>query len=438
MTSLNGISPNGIANHGTSPNGASRHGANGHGARPFRVATYSPGMVGFGHIRRNASIAHALRDSTLRPAVMMLAEAWQAGALPMPPGVDCVTLPALRKEEDGVYIPRFVEISDRHLLALRSRVIQGAIQAFDPDVLIVDHLPLGAARELAPALLHLRRRPGKVCILGLRDVLQDRETVRRLWSDPAHQTALRECYDAIWIYGDPAAYDTVREYGVLDEFADRVRFTGYLDQRPRLELVRSRTDSMLSRLPSGRIALCMVGGGYDGDALADAFVRSDLPVDMSGVVVTGPYMTDENRGRLTEAVRSNPRMQLIDFLDEPVALVERADRVIAMGGYNTVCEVLSFEKHALIVPRVRPGREQWIRAQRMQDLGVLTALHPDELTPRAVSEWLARDLGPAPESRSRIDFGGLARIPGLLAELLGNPASRREPAAPAAHRGMAP
>ena len=418
-------SHNGFPGNGASHNGASHNGANGHAARAYRVATYSPGMVGFGHIRRNASIAHALRTSTLRPAVMMLAEAWQAGALPMPPGVDCVTLPALRKEEDGVYIPRFVEISDRDLLALRAR-------------LIADHLPLGAARELAPALLHLRKRHGKVCILGLRDVLQDRDTVRRVWSDPAHRTALRECYDAIWIYGDPAAYDTVREYGVLDDFADRIRFTGYLDQRPRLDLVRSRTDSMLSRLPSGRIALCMVGGGYDGDALADAFIRAELPRDMSGVVVTGPYMTDENRGRLTEAVRANPRMQLIDFLDEPVALVERAERVIAMGGYNTVCEVLSFEKHALIVPRVRPGCEQWIRARRMQELGVLTALHPDELTPRAVSEWLARDLGPAPESRSRIDFGGLARIPGLLAELLGIPASRREPAASTPPQGMAP
>jgi predicted glycosyltransferase len=430
-------STNGNSRNGASPNGASHHGTAGHGGRPYRVATYSPGMVGFGHIRRNASIAHALRASTLRPAVMMLAEAWQAGALPMPPGVDCVTLPALRKEEDGVYIPRFVEISDRDLLALRGRVIRGAIEAFDPDVLITDHLPLGAARELIPALLHLRKRPGKVCILGLRDVLQDRETVRRLWSDPAHRTALRECYDAIWIYGDPTTYDPVREYGVLDEFADRIRFTGYLDQRPRLDLARSRTDSLMSRLPAGRIALCMVGGGYDGDALADAFVRSDLPGDMSGVVVTGPYMTDENRGRLTEAVRSHPRMQLIDFLDEPVALVERADRVIAMGGYNTVCEVLSFEKHALIVPRVRPGREQWIRAQRMQEMGVLTALHPDELTPRAVGEWLARDLGAPPASRSRIDFGGLARIPGLLAELMGIPASRPKPVTLRAQQGMA-
>src|SRR5262245_64662522 len=70
----------------------------GNGSAPFRIATYSPGMVGFGHIRRNASIAQALRSSALQPAVMMIAEAWQAGTIPMPPGVDCVTLPALRKE----------------------------------------------------------------------------------------------------------------------------------------------------------------------------------------------------------------------------------------------------------------------------------------------------------------------------------------------------
>jgi len=99
--------------------------------------------------------------------------------------------------------------------------------------------------------------------------------------------------------------------------------------------------------------------------------------------------------------------------------VERADRVIAMGGYNTICEILSFEKHALIVPRIGPGSEQWIRAQRMRDLGLIEVLHPDQLRPQALSEWLARDLGPPPASRSRVDVGGLTRIPGMVAELLG-------------------
>ena len=386
-----------------------------------RVATYSPGMVGFGHIRRNASIAQALRASPLKPAVMMIAEAWQAGALPMPSGVDCVTLPALRKEGDGEYIPRFVDISDEDLLTLRSRVIQGAMEGFDPDVLIVDHLPLGAVRELAETLYLLRKREKMYCILGLRDVLQDRKTVHRLWSDRAHLDAVRDCYDAIWIYSDPGAYDLVRECGVFGEVIDRIQYTGYLDQRPRLELARARMDTLLSRLPEGRLALCLVGGGYDGDALAEAFLRADLPDDMHGVLVTGPYMSEENRRRMTDALRDRPRMQLIDFLPEPVALVERADRVIAMGGYNTMCEVLSFEKHALIVPRVRPGREQWIRAERMRELGLVSVLHPDRMTPKALSRWLAKDLGSPPPSRSRIDFRGLDRIPSLLAGLMGVP-----------------
>ena len=94
-----------------------------------------------------------------------------------------------------------------------------------------------------------------------------------------------------------------------------------------------------------------------------------------------------------------------------------------------MCEVLSFEKHALIVPRVNPKPEQWIRARRIQELGLIDLLHPDQLSPRALSEWLARDLGAHPRSRSRIDFDGLARIPALLTELLGASDSRLDPAA---------
>src|SRR5262245_42209283 len=388
------------------------------GSAPFRIATYSPGMVGFGHIRRNASIAQALRSSALQPAVMMIAEAWQAGTIPMPPGVDCVTLPALRKESDGGHAPRFAEVSNGDLVDLRIRVIREALQSFDPDVLIVDHLPLGAARELAGTLQHLRRRGHTRCVLGLRDVLQDPDTVRRLWSDGAYMKAVRELYDVVWVYADPQAYDLVRECRVFDPLANRMRYTGYLDQRPRLELARSQAEGLLSSLPPGRLALCLVGGGIDGKPLIEAFAQADLPDDMSGLIVTGPYMPEEERKGLLESIQGRPRMRWIDFLPEPIALVERADRVLAMGGYNTICEVLSLEKHALIVPRVEPSPEQWIRAERMRELGLVEVLHPDRLDPRAVGEWLARDLGPPPPCRRRIDLDGLTRIPRFLADLV--------------------
>ena len=383
---------------------------------------YSPGMVGFGHIRRNASIAQALCRSALRPVIVMIAEARQAGALPMPAGVDWVTLPALRKEAGGWCKPRYLNVSNQDLVALRARVIKSAVKAFEPDVLIVDHLPRGAARELGRTLERLRRHRNTRCVLGLRDVLQDPQTVRNNWSDQANATAIRDYYDAVWIYGDPAVYDPVREYHLFDQVAEKVRYTGYLDQRPRLEFADSGAVQFLADPSPGKIALCVVGGGHDGMALAEAFVRAELPPGTAGVVLTGLYMPGKTRERLRRMAARRPELRLLEFVPEPAPLMQRADRVIAMGGYSTICEVLSFEKRALIVPRVSPQPEQLIRAERLRDLGVIDMLHPAQLSPRAITDWLARDLGPPPPSRSRIDFGGLNRIPVMLAELLENSA----------------
>src|SRR2546421_4436003 len=149
-------------------------------ARVPRIALYSQGMVGFGHIRRNASIAEALRHSTLQPDIMLIAEAWQAGALLMPPGVDCVTLPALRRDANGGYNPRFLlDVSDEELIALRTRVIRSAMEVFDPDLLVVDYLPLGVAGELAPTLEFLKRRGKNRPALCLPAVLFHPETGKR-------------------------------------------------------------------------------------------------------------------------------------------------------------------------------------------------------------------------------------------------------------------
>jgi len=52
----------------------------------------------------------------------------------------------------------------------------------------------------------------------------------------------------------------------------------------------------------------------------------------------------------------------------------RAAGVVAMGGYNTFCEILSFDKPALIVPRTEPRLEQYIRARRAAELGLVAML----------------------------------------------------------------
>src|ERR1700730_12000976 len=87
---------------------------NGHACRPEvlrrRIALYSPGMVGIGHMRRNLLIAQTLASSPLQPIILMIAETREANVLSIPPGGDCLSLPALRKEANGQASPRYLAI----------------------------------------------------------------------------------------------------------------------------------------------------------------------------------------------------------------------------------------------------------------------------------------------------------------------------------------
>ena len=143
-----------------------------------------------------------------------------------------------------------------------------------------------------------------------------------------------------------------------------------------------------------------------------------MPADTNAIVVTGPFMPADVQQRLHEHAESRPYLRVLEFVPEPAILLRHADRVAAMGGYNTITEILSYDKPALIVPRVRPRTEQLIRAGRLRDLGLLDMLHPDDLNPRALTEWLASEKRPHLKARDLIDLGGLQRLPGLLEELI--------------------
>jgi predicted glycosyltransferase len=69
-----------------------------------------------------------------------------------------------------------------------------------------------------------------------------------------------------------------------------------------------------------------------------------------------------------------------------------AEGIVAMGGYNTFCEILSLDKRALIVPRSKPRREQIIRATQAQELGLIRMLDGDGPRDTAVMVRALRDM----------------------------------------------
>jgi predicted glycosyltransferase len=388
--------------------------------RQIRVALYSHDAMGLGHMRRNLLLANTLRRFPIRADVLLVSGARELNAFPLPHGVDCVTLPGFTKIWRRTYIARRLRMDTDALAHMRARLIQAALEEFEPDVLIVDKHPRGLLNELDGTLemLATRRRRTRI-VLGMRDVLDDPATTRREWASAGNDEAIRRHYDAIWIYGDPAVYNQLEEYGFEPDIAARVRFTGYLDPRLRFQRGNGGADMLAAlNLPREPMILCQMGGGQDGAQVAEAFAAAELPADMTGVVVMGPYMPLGARERVQRMSAGRPRLRVLDFMSEPERLLPYAQRVVTMGGYNSVCEVLTAGKPALIVPRVVPRAEQLIRAERLQQLGLADVLHPRFVTPASISQWLSSDVREPAEVRDRIDFQGLDRLPRLVEEVL--------------------
>jgi predicted glycosyltransferase len=398
----------------------------GNGVRRPRIALYSHDTQGLGHIRRNILISRALCNGGETPVILLLSGLREAAAFAMPNGVDCVTLPSLGKGVDGQYFPRSLALPMADLIDVRSRAITAVLRSFDPDVMIVDKAPRGIFDELKPGLELLRSRDRHI-VLGLREILDSPDAVRQEWTDGKYEAAIRAYYDQIWIYGDRDVYDTVSEYDFAPDIAARTRYTGYLNPLDSDEDRPAGGPDPLAGLrhDDGPLDLCVVGGGRDGVPLAEAFLQCRLPG--AGVLVTGPLMPAENRQRLQKLAADRPSVRVLEFVTDPCPLFERADRVIAMGGYNTICEIMAFRKKALIVPRVEPRTEQLIRAECFSRRGLLDMLHPDDLSPSALSSWIASTDGQPSVAQPAIDLGGVARLPALLDDILGVHRPETEP-----------
>jgi predicted glycosyltransferase len=373
--------------------------------------------MGLGHVRRQLLIAQALSGLSPAPSILMICCAREAAAFTLPAGVDCVTLPAIGKSTLGEYRGRRLGLALSDLVRLRAQTIRGAVESFDPDLMLVDKVAGGFQGELAPTLRWARERGRVLCILGLREILDDPDVARREWTQDRCDDLIEEYYAGVWIYGDPRVIETAREYRFAPSTVRKCTYTGYLNP---MDMLRAQGRGCEPDWPNQRrVALCVVGGGDDGEALALAFARATLPEEYGGVLVTGPYMSAHAREEIRACAQCSGRLRVHEFITEPERFVARADCVIAMGGYNTVCEVLGAGRPLLVIPRVRPRREQMIRAERLHGLGLLQLLPPDELTPQALAAWVASGPRVRRDPRACVRLDGLSRVRELSREILG-------------------
>jgi UDP-glucuronate 4-epimerase len=395
-------------------------------SRSARFLFHSNEMVGLGHLRRALAVCGRL--GRLDPGVssLILTGSQIAPFFELPPGVDTVKLPARARDANGAPRAPALGVGPDRLRGLRSEIVRAATESFAPDVVVVDKVPLGLEGELGPTLRSLADSACRV-VLGLRDIDDSPDRVRRKWS-PTLREAIESYFDAVLVYGPRSAPDALQCLG-WETLEVPVHHVGYLG----LPMPPSGADD----LPADYV-LATSGGGHDGFELLAAFARAIRlePLPCRAVIVAGPLMPAGDLARLRELARGLDA-EVHAFRTDMERVIAGARAVVSMAGYNTVSELMRAGKPGLLVPRVRPSEEQLVRARQLASSGLQDMLHPDALTPPSMRDALDRLVERPPPSPSVADdYRGSERAAELLAELAGiddratRPATRRPAAAP--------
>jgi predicted glycosyltransferase len=375
-------------------------------SRSKRVLLYSHDSYGLGHVSRCRTIANALVEADSSISVLIISGSAVIGSYEFRSGIDFVRIPGVVKQIDtGEYDSANLRVGVEHTLEMRTRIIRDTADIYRPDLFIVDKEPLGLRGEVEPTLRMLKER-GTPIVMGLRDVMDDPEQLAREWDRKKIVPALRDLYDEIWIYGLPQINKPLQGIVVPPSVRHKMVYTGYLRRELPLHTDAPHEGDEIN----GPFILVTPGGGGDGVDLIDwvlSAYETDPHIPYGAVIVFGPFMSAAARESFKERAAKFPNIRTLTFTNNLGALMTKAAGVVAMGGYNTFCEILSFDKKALIVPRTRPRQEQLIRTRAARNLGLMEMLDADA---GRLPQFMATALRQLPQQRAPSDVV----VPGLL------------------------
>ena len=388
---------------------------------------YAQDRQGLGHITRSLTIARHLLARYPNAVVYLATKSALAGHFTLPERCDYIKLPSLLSPDGCQRTALEEEDAKRRLRNLRGTILRDTALGLAPDLVLVDHEPLGAKGEFAAGLRALKAAcPATRFVFGLRDIMDDPERIREQWRELGVYDALEHLYDGIAVYGSPALHDVAEAYAIPRAVRPKLHYCGYIVREP------SRVDPAVVRrelgLPEGAaLVLATVGSGSDGFPVLDTAVAALERLaakrpELRAIVVTGPFMPADQRAELER--RATASCRVVPEADT-LRLFAAADAVVSMGGYNSVCEALAAARPMVIVPRATAKVEQTIRAELLAARGLVSCVHPRELAPDRLAEAIEGVLGCDRAAHARRvrevipSFDGATRLTAYLARWLG-------------------
>ncbi len=340
-----------------------------------KVLMYSHDSFGLGHLRRCRAIGHSLVDAYKGMSVLIISGSPIIGQFDFKARVDFICIPGVVKLRNGDYTSLELHVDINQTLAIRASIIQHTAEIYSPDIFLVDKEPLGLSGEVMQTLKLMKLR-GTTNVLGLRDIMDESEALQEEWERKQVVPALDKLYDDIWVYGRESIANPIQGIELPKSTRKKIRYLGYLKrQLPS----NSYLPQAYKNIP---YLLVTTGGGGDGELMVDWVIRAyekvaenELP---HALVVLGPFMSKLAQRQFRARIHKISQLHVSTFDSTMEVLMVNAVGIVAMGGYNTFCEILSFDKRAILIPRETPRLEQRIRADYAAQNGLVSMLKCDE------------------------------------------------------------
>ena len=263
---------------------------------------YAQDNQGLGHVTRTLTLArHVLARHP--DCIAYIATKSPLAGFALPERCDYIKLPTLLTA--GTVRPTAAEeeAAKQHFRTIRGAILRDAVLGLVPDLVLVDHEPLGSKGEFRDGLWALKaKHPDTRFVFGLRDIMDDAARIRAAWEELGVYDALENLYDGIAVYGSPDLYDVAQAYAIPASVQPKLHYCGYVVRaRPAVDpgVVRQR----LGLPPHAPFVLATVGSGSDGypvlDAAQAAIERLQAKVpDLRAILVTGPFMPADQQAML--------------------------------------------------------------------------------------------------------------------------------------------
>ena len=363
-----------------------------------RVFFYVQHLLGIGHIARASRISSALARNGCKVTLV-------TGGLPVSgfPGDDvtAVALPPVAAASSGFSGLAHADGTpvDQRFLDDRRDLLLSAFRAATPDVVIIEAFPFGRRQmrfELLPLLDAIEAaKPRPKLYTSVRDILQQQKKAGR---DEETVATLDAHFDGVLVHGDPAFVRLEETFPLAGRIIDKISYTG-LVAPPMPPAPSEIFDIVVS-----------AGGGAVGRDLIRASLDAAKQVagDKRWCLIAGPNLPEADFLALQREATAN--LQLVRFRKDFPSLLRGADLSISQAGYNTVCDLLVTGCRAILVPFTAGGEtEQSVRAERLQSLGLASALPEAGLTADMLAGSISEILKKPKPALHRIDVGGAER-----------------------------